>query len=151
VDAVGANRHMGSSTCVLAKFDTGRKNYLKTTNLGDSGYVLIRPHADGKLEKLYRSKEQQYSFNFPYQCGTNCDPPYVAQDKEHQIQENDLIVLGTDGVFDNIYDEDILDCVKPSMKGVTMEMPQKASDCVAQLASKMGMAPNYKSPFAKNA
>ena len=131
VDTVAVNPHTGSSTCVMAKFDTGRKDCLKTTNLGDSGYVLIRPHADGKLEKLYRSKEQQYSFNFPYQCGTNCDPPYAANDREHQIQENDVIVLGTDGVFDNVYDEDILECIKPSIKGVTMEMPQKASDCVA--------------------
>ena len=62
-----------------------------------------------------------------------------------------MILLGTDGVFDNVYDEDILECVKPSLKGVTLEMPQKASDCVAQLAAKMGTAPNYRSPFAKNA
>ena len=47
----------GSSTCVLAKFDTSRQNYLRTTNLGDSGYVLFRPDMKGNLEKLFRSKE----------------------------------------------------------------------------------------------
>ena len=57
IDCVKANTHTGSSTCVLAKFDTSRDTYLKTTNLGDSGYVLYRPNADGSLEKLYRSKD----------------------------------------------------------------------------------------------
>jgi hypothetical protein len=41
---------MGSSTCVLAKFDTERPNILKTTNLGDSGYALFKPSRDGTLK-----------------------------------------------------------------------------------------------------
>ena len=83
VDAVNKNQQIGSSTCVLAKFDNERGNVIKTTNLGDSGYMLVRPTPDspnGKMEQLFRSKEQQYSFNFPYQCGTGADPPTNAYD-----------------------------------------------------------------------
>ena len=52
-----ANKNIGSSTVVLAKFDTSRQNYLKTTNLGDSGYLLLRPTEDGKFIRLFRTKE----------------------------------------------------------------------------------------------
>jgi hypothetical protein len=41
---------MGSSTCVMAKFDTERENILKTTNLGDSGYILFKPNRDGTIK-----------------------------------------------------------------------------------------------------
>ena len=50
VDAVVANGQIGSSTAVLAKFDTSRENFIKTTNLGDSGYTLLRPLGDGKFK-----------------------------------------------------------------------------------------------------
>jgi hypothetical protein len=83
IDSVKTNPNIGSSTCVIAKFDTSRPNFLKTTNLGDSGYLLLRPDTDGNLQSLFRSKEQQHSFNFPFQCGTGHDLPYAAFDTEH--------------------------------------------------------------------
>jgi serine/threonine protein phosphatase PrpC len=48
VESVKMNPNVGSSTCVLAKFDSER-NVLKTTNLGDSGYLLLRPDDTGAL------------------------------------------------------------------------------------------------------
>jgi len=85
VDAVKANNQTGSSTAVLAKFDTSRENWIKTTNLGDSGYTILRPLGDGKFKQIFRSKEQQYSFNFPYQCGTGSELPYDAEDNAHAV------------------------------------------------------------------
>ena len=46
VESVKMNQFTGSSTCVLAKFDSQR-DVLKTTNLGDSGYLLLRPDDSG--------------------------------------------------------------------------------------------------------
>ena len=57
IDSVKSNPNIGSSTCVIAKFDTSRPNFLKTTNLGDSGYLLLRPDTDGNLNPLFRTKE----------------------------------------------------------------------------------------------
>lgn len=31
------------------------------------------------------------------------------------MQDYDIVVMGTDGVFDNIYDHDIVNCIKPYM------------------------------------
>ena len=81
VDAVAVNKNQGSTTCVLAKFDTQRPNYIKTTNLGDSGYILYRPNFEnGTLTKLFRTVDQLYRFNFPFQAGSNVEPPYKADD-----------------------------------------------------------------------
>ena len=88
VEAVKAHTRLGTSTAVLVKFDTQRQNFLKASNLGDSGYVIFRPtEKDGKygLEKIFRTVSQQYSFNFPYQCGSDPKLPYAADDFEHEI------------------------------------------------------------------
>jgi protein phosphatase PTC7 len=151
IEAVKANKNIGSSTVVLAKFDTSRENYLKATNLGDSGYLLLRPIGDGKFTKLYRTTEQQFSFNFPYQCGTGAELPYAADDQEHEVQDNDIIVMATDGVFDNLYDDDVQACVALQMSGTHFASPTSASDCIASTARKLGYNTNYLSPFAKNA
>ena len=47
--------------------------------------------------------------------------PYNAYDNFHEIQENDIIVMGSDGLFDNLFDEDIHDCVRPNLKGFELE------------------------------
>lgn len=57
VESVKVNKKTGTSTVVIAKFDTSRENYIKTTNLGDSGYLILRPKEDGKFEQIFRSKE----------------------------------------------------------------------------------------------
>jgi protein phosphatase PTC7 len=72
IEAVRRNTHVGSSTAVLATLDVTESGVvLRTTNLGDSGYVIFRAPSLGssnqdKLDAYFRSKEQQYSFNFPY-------------------------------------------------------------------------------------
>jgi serine/threonine protein phosphatase PrpC len=72
-----------------------------------SGFMLIRSG-----EVIFRTKEQQFNFNFPYQLG----PTSRAQAKdadvaELELQEGDKIVLGTDGLFDNLFDHEILEVV----------------------------------------
>lgn len=41
IESARKNTFMGSSTCVLLKFDNRRDNTIKTTNLGDSGYIIL--------------------------------------------------------------------------------------------------------------
>lgn len=151
VQAVKANKNIGSSTVVLAKFDTTRENFLKATNLGDSGYLLLRPEADGTFTHLFRTKEQQFSFNFPYQCGTGADLPYAADDLEHEIQDNDIIIMASDGVFDNLYDIDLEDCVKPFVKDANLFDLMASANCITTKSYKLGNTNGYLSPFAKNA
>jgi len=60
--AVSKTKAKGSTTATMAFLNDTQ---LKTCNLGDSGYLLLRPQ-DGKLQTLYRSESQQYYFNCPY-------------------------------------------------------------------------------------
>ena len=78
--------------------------------------MILRPDdkQPSKLTVVFRSKEQQYDFNFPYQCGTAGDGSpsqknlgHEAFDTEHQIQDYDIIVMASDGVWDNLYDKDV--------------------------------------------
>ena len=41
-DSVEMNTNTGTCTFCAAKFDTSRPNYIRTINLGDSGYLLLR-------------------------------------------------------------------------------------------------------------
>jgi len=37
------NNETGSSTAILLKMDSEDRKILRTTNLGDSGYIIYRP------------------------------------------------------------------------------------------------------------
>ncbi|KAJ1727497.1 hypothetical protein LPJ61_004538 [Coemansia biformis] len=93
----------GSSTaCVVVL----RGDELRVANLGDCGLTVVR-----QGDMVYRTEEQQHSFNYPYQLGTEAhsDKPSDAQVFRLKIQKGDIIIVGSDGVFDNLFDEDILE------------------------------------------
>lgn len=54
---------LGSSTAILVIL---RDDELRMCNLGDCGLLVVRCG-----EPIFRSEEQQHSFNFPYQLGTS--------------------------------------------------------------------------------
>ena len=152
VQAVIANPHGGSTTAVMAKLDP-KDNKMKTCNLGDSAYLILRQSKSGGLEKVYRSKEQTYEFDFPYQCGQNCELPYDAIDNEHEVAHNDIVVMGTDGVFDNLFDDQIAKtCIRPHLKlDGDLPKPEDASLCVSALAEAMSYGETHVSPYTQGA
>lgn len=105
----------GSSTACIVVLDKKSKT-LHSANLGDSGFVVIR-----KGEVVHQSSEQQHYFNTPYQLAI--PPPgqagnviqdslEEAESSSFSVEEGDLIVMGTDGLFDNLSMEQILDEVE---------------------------------------
>ncbi|KAJ2841946.1 hypothetical protein IWW36_006084, partial [Coemansia brasiliensis] len=102
-DEMSARAMRGSSTaCVVVL----RGDELRVANLGDCGLTVVR-----QGDMVYRTEEQQHSFNFPYQLGTEAhsDAPSDAQVFRLKVQKGDIVVVGSDGVFDNLFDEDILE------------------------------------------
>jgi len=91
----------GSSTACVVVFE---KDTLQAANLGDSGFVVVRDE-----DVAFKSPAQQHGFNFPYQlgCDVGSDPPQVSDVHNVKLQQGDMIVLGTDGLFDNIFDEEV--------------------------------------------
>lgn len=129
----------GSSTCCILVLDGTQ---IRAANLGDSGFMIIRG-----LEIVYRTKEQQHSFNFPYQIGTgSADKPHHAQRIQVDVQPDDLIILGTDGLWDNLFDEDIIEIVANAPSD-----PATIAQLIARQAHIVANDKDIISPFSKSA
>ncbi|KAE8728018.1 putative protein phosphatase 2C 55 [Hibiscus syriacus] len=101
-EAFAKTKAAGSLTaCVI----TLHEDMLHAVNMGDSAFMVIRQGA-----AVYRSPIQQRSFNFPYQLGS-CDKPPQAQVMKVAVEAGDVIVAGTDGLFDNLSETQILESV----------------------------------------
>lgn len=114
IEAVNDNRETGSCTCVLATLDENAP-LLYTANIGDSGYMLLRKEGLD-LVKLFRSKEQQHSFNFPFQVGTGGDDPAKADSEIHDVRDGDIIILASDGLWDNVFDMKVIELIRPFIR-----------------------------------
>jgi len=135
--AYNQNKSTGSCTACIATID---ENQIRVSNLGDSGFVLLRyieplktessennennnqenfPGAgNGELDikesgswvVVHQSKEQQHYFNCPRQLGTNStDSPLDADQYILDCLPGDLIVMATDGMYDNVSPEEVCD------------------------------------------
>ena len=111
---------------------------LYTSNLGDSGYLLLRK-TESSLVSVFRSQEQTHGFNFPYQIGTGGDDPSKAETQLHSVDHNDILIVGTDGLFDNLFDVRIIELIQPFVRGHSsdLEDPGQVADVIAQEAEKM--------------
>lgn len=144
---------IGSCTaCIVALHRDEHTIY--TANLGDSGFLVIR---GGKV--VHRSEEQQHYFNTPFQLAVAptvleglvlSDSPESAQTSSFTVQAGDIILLGTDGLFDNIKEEIILQRIS-QMKGNQLEDIQEVANSLVNEAHKLAFDPTYLSPFAVNA
>ena len=143
-------KETGTSTCIVIILNS-EKQTVATTLLGDSSYMILRPDPEKGLNKIFRSEEQQHSFNFPFQWGTDGDDPSLAIDNEHQIKNNDIIILGSDGVFDNCFDEEIMNIIKSKITpdGNIIDI-QDAANSIAKLAQTHGVDRTWRSPFQVN-
>jgi len=153
---------LGSATALLAVL---RGDELRVANMGDCVLVLIRDK-----ELIFRSAEQQHSFNYPVQLGMkdatvesvtlasalcmhrdgtipdgadDLDLPDVNDnmssyihsydshpEKPHydsprhdagiwglKVQPGDVVLMASDGLFDNLFDDDILETVLEVLDG----------------------------------
>ncbi|XP_064612186.1 protein phosphatase PTC7 homolog [Liolophura sinensis] len=144
---------IGSSTaCIVALHREERTMY--TANLGDSGFLLIR---DGEV--IHRSQEQQHYFNTPFQIAVApptqegqvlSDSPDMAESTSFGVKEGDIILVGTDGLFDNLSEDMILSHIA-RLKDHREESVQKTAHGMADHAHTLSLDPDYMSPFALSA
>mmetsp|Transcript_28658 Transcript_28658/g.52680 ORF Transcript_28658/g.52680 Transcript_28658/m.52680 type:complete len:371 (-) Transcript_28658:1403-2515(-) len=136
----------GSSTaCVIQLDQTNRA--LVAANLGDSGFVIIR---DGK--NLFKSKPLQHYFDCPLQFGAF--PEYVeATDTADMadvysipLRRGDVIVAGSDGLWDNTPIPEII-----SMAPRRPEDVEMCSQRIANAARTHAGDPTFPSPYTREA
>jgi protein phosphatase PTC7 len=102
---------VGSSTICIGKLSSD--GIFRVANIGDSGFMVIR---EGSI--LLESTEHQHEFNYPYQLGIGKngkphgdDRPTDAELYRMDLEKGDYIVMGTDGLFDNVWPQEILEYI----------------------------------------
>ncbi|KAF7143288.1 hypothetical protein RHSIM_Rhsim05G0108800 [Rhododendron simsii] len=128
----------GSSTVLVAYFD-GRA--LHVANIGDSGFIVIR---NGAVYK--KSSPRSYEFNFPYQIKSGDDPSELVEVYRIDLDDGDVIVTATDGLFDNLYDGEIASVVSKSLQANLK--PEEIAEVLAVRAQEVGKSETGRSPFA---
>lgn len=114
----------GGSTAIVGLFGEGGK--LEVANLGDSGFIHLRPNAVHAY-----SEPQTHAFNTPYQLSIVppsmlaraaafggaqlMDQPRDAEVTRHQLRHGDVLVFASDGLWDNLFNQDILRIVSRTM------------------------------------
>lgn len=76
----------------------------------------------------------------------------MANELCHQTSHNDIVVLATDGVLDNLFPDQIKECIKP--KGNNFDMTEQglkeAADCIATYADFLSYQKKWHSPWTVN-
>lgn len=102
----------GSS--IVMKNGTAVAPLLYVTQLGDSQVMVVRP---SEKKFVFKTKEQWHWFDCPKQLGTN-SPDTPATDAvidEVPIREGDVVLAMSDGVIDNLWSHEIVECVSDSV------------------------------------
>ncbi|XP_068669680.1 probable protein phosphatase 2C 55 isoform X2 [Aristolochia californica] len=138
--AHSSTKAKGSSTaCIIALTDQG----LHAINLGDSGFIVVR---DGCT--IFRSPVQQHDFNFTYQLasGNDSDLPSSGQVFTIPVVPGDVIIAGTDGLFDNLYNNEVTAVVVHAVRAGLG--PQVTAQKIAALARQRAQDKNRQTPFS---
>ena len=177
-EAYTATESYGSSTVLLGYC---RDSFLHTLSLGDSGFMILREReGSSQLSAVFKTTEQQHSFNCPYQLAklpqqsdfpkllkkglsslvsvlkrankTCQDSPYDCNSETVSLRPGDIIIGASDGLFDNLYEQEIAEVCG---KFLRIEDPQercyKSAKELVEKAVERGWDDTYRSPFAKNA
>ncbi|GAA5945056.1 hypothetical protein JCM3775_004273 [Rhodotorula graminis] len=136
---------IGSSTALLAVL---RNDELRLANLGDCSCCVIRGD-----EYIFRSEEQQHRFNYPFQAGTNAKdvPARDAQKFTVKVQRDDIVILASDGLVDNVFSDDLLEEVlrfvgsshATSSSSSSAPLPPPPPSSSSSLSSSSTPAPRY--------
>lgn len=114
----------GTTACVAVASKDGR---MQIANLGDSGFIQLRGGA-----VHHYSNPQTHAFNTPYQLSITPprilaqaevfggvplnDAPDKADLQDHMLRHGDVLVLATDGVWDNLSSGEVLNIVSNEMR-----------------------------------
>ena len=117
----------GSSTLILSMISG---DLLQLISIGDSKLFVIR---DGKIIKT--NEEQMLSPLCPQQIGTqtlNNIPSQMAWMDQIEIKNDDIVVVCSDGITDNLYDWEILEIINnyptKSLKYLTQKILIRAKE-----------------------
>mmetsp|Transcript_1595 Transcript_1595/g.5833 ORF Transcript_1595/g.5833 Transcript_1595/m.5833 type:complete len:427 (+) Transcript_1595:46-1326(+) len=144
-----ATKLPGASTVCVLQLD-GKSGTLHACNVGDSGFRLIR---SGDIE--YATLPLQHYADCPYQlsCPDFEEEPDTAEDGaliELELQPGDVLVAASDGLFDNMFDEEILSITREAQAGASgsHSLAETLASNLASVAREHALDEEFPSPYA---
>ena len=148
IEAQARTRLPGAATMCVVALD-GKK--LTCANVGDSGFRVVR---GGGV--ACGSTAGQHYFNCPYQLAyealaKDCDSAKDADVYSFDVEAGDVVVAGSDGLFDNVFDEEIASVVNAAYAsaGDAASAAESAAKALVKVARKHAEDKKYDSPYAR--
>ncbi|KAL6899453.1 hypothetical protein ACP4OV_006111 [Aristida adscensionis] len=135
-----ASRTAAASTATILSL-AGRA--LRWAYVGDSGFAVFR---GGAL--LLRSQPQQVFFNCPYQLNAEAGGFTAAHAAAGEVpaMDGDVVVVGTDGLFDNVSDDELERMVR--MGTALRFTPRNMAEVVAAFAHEAARCTYRDTPYS---
>ena len=136
----------GSTTALVAQVNGSQLNVI---NVGDSALGIYR---DSKL--IFQTVDTLHGFNFPYQLGSSKhDQPSDGTYDVVPIKAGDVIIAGTDGLWDNVWNDTIQQRIKKVLDdpNTKTKMMKKLAEILGNEAHNNGKNRFFNSPFANDA
>lgn len=138
--AHAATSSVGSATVIIAMLE--KTGTLKIASVGDCGLKIIR-----KGQVVFSIYPQEHYFDCPYQISSEAAGQTYKDALVCSVNlvEGDTVVSGSDGLFDNIFDQEIISIISES-PGV-----EEAAKALAELARKHSVDVTFDSPYSMEA
>lgn len=175
-DAYDQTVSFGSSTLILASVVN---SYLHYYSIGDSRVVVLRLD-QGDYQIAFMLRKQQHSFNIPYQLTnlpSKCqfeelrnsgfrrlvrylddprhriikDAPTCGITGSLELHKQDLVLIGTDGLFDNLFRTTIEEVVNQAKASQPEDLAQCVANRLLKSAYERSIDPFVDTPFEKAA
>ncbi|CCK68887.1 type 2C protein phosphatase PTC7 KNAG_0B04530 [Huiozyma naganishii CBS 8797] len=148
---------VGGTTAIAAHFENN--GTLNIANLGDSWCGVFRDH-----KMVFQTKFQTVGFNAPFQLAIIPEPmakeaartgrsyiqntPEDADEYKFDLAKNDVVILATDGVTDNIDTGDIELFLRDNEAQVETDFQNAAKELVAKIVT-ISKDPKFPSVFSQ--
>uniref|UniRef100_M4D4P4 PPM-type phosphatase domain-containing protein n=1 Tax=Brassica campestris TaxID=3711 RepID=M4D4P4_BRACM len=135
--SVNETKSSGSSTALIAHLSN---NELHIANIGDSGFMVVRNRT-----VLQKSSPMFHHFCFPLHITRGDDILKLAEVYHVNLEEGDVVITASDGLFDNLYEKEIVSIVCRLLEqGLE---PQRIAELVAAKAQEVGRSETERTPF----
>lgn len=145
----------GSATFLIGILDP-ELPILRISLIGNSQYLIVRK-ISGKWTIILMSEEHERTFQFPYQLAylkEHGDSPDMAVNFIHRVQDGDILIMASDGFFENLHSSQILDLIEKSYneeKGSENIMLENMTKELIYEAYSLSLNYTWESPFSKKA